>query len=80
MSRREFASKLPTDLACVLHSAKVSPTPFTLRKKAEGPYFEPKIPWLDDYLTTEVPLAPFGFQRVRVSGRLAVLLYHTALL
>ena len=44
MSRREFASKLPTDLACVLHSAKVSPTPFTLRKKAEGPYFEPKIP------------------------------------
>lgn len=34
----------------------VSPTSLTFRKKAKGPYFEPKVR-LDDYLTTEVSLA-----------------------
>ncbi len=57
----------------VLHSARVSPTPFTLRKKAEGPY-----PWLDDYLTMEVPqlhlaFREFGFRFWKGRRRVALL-------
>ena len=33
----------------MVYQQKLHRMPFTLQKKAKGPYYEPKISWLDDY-------------------------------